>query len=153
LLHQGTEQVNSDFIICKERHAGKTMAEKEAYEEQQELNIANCLAQSRVLALGSDAMTEEERNGSNAFQQYHGNQPSTTIVMDRLSPYNLGGLIALYEHKVFVSSVLWDINPFDQWGVELGKKMARQLQPVLNGQEEPTLDSSTSALVSVIRAK
>ena len=153
LLHQGTEKVNSDFIVCKERIAGKTEAEKLAYDEQQELNIANCLAQSRVLALGGRAMTEEERNGSNAFQQYHGNQPSTTMIMDELSPFTLGQLIALYEHKVYVSSVLWDINPFDQWGVELGKKIARRLQPVLTGEAEQDLDNSTAALVSVITNK
>ena len=109
--------------------------------------MANCLAQSRVLALGNKAMTEEEQASASEFQQYAGNQPSTTFVMDELSPYYLGSLIALYEHKVFVSSVLWDINPFDQWGVELGKKIAKRFQPVLNGASSEQLDRSTAALV------
>ena len=82
------------------------------------------------------------------FQQYAGNQPSTTFVLDELTPYTLGSLVALYEHKVFVSSVLWDINPFDQWGVELGKQIAKQLQPLLHGADSSAVDSSTRSLLN-----
>jgi len=151
LLHQGTEKVNCDFIIAMSRDAGKSSAEKESFLEQHSLNISNCLAQSRVLALGSAALTEEERAHLSPHQQYAGNQPSTTILMDQLNPFTLGSLIALYEHKVFVSAVLWDINPFDQWGVELGKNIAKKIQPVLHGEETDQMDSSTSALIKIIQ--
>lgn len=150
LLHQGTEVVNSDFIVCKSRAAGSSEEVIRSFEEHHELNVANCLAQSRVLALGNRSLSEEEQKESNVFQQYAGNQPSTTFVMDALTPHNLGALIALYEHKVFVSAVLWDINPFDQWGVELGKNIAKKLQPVLQGQQRDDLDASTAVLVDKI---
>jgi len=97
------------------------------------------------------ALTEEERAHLSPHQQYAGNQPSTTILMDQLNPFTLGSLIALYEHKVFVSAVLWDINPFDQWGVELGKNIAKKIQPVLHGEETDQMDSSTSALIKIIQ--
>ncbi len=70
------------------------------------------------------------------YKQYEGNQPSLTILLQELNPYSLGMLIAMYEHKVFVQSVLWNINPFDQWGVEKGKEIANQLLPILNGDRK-----------------
>ena len=83
--------------------------------------------------------------------RYHGNQPSTTVMVDELTPYSFGQLIALYEHKVFVQSVIWDINPFDQWGVELGKKMATNLlQPLNDPLAEANFDSSTDGLLNTI---
>ncbi|MCP4270780.1 MAG: glucose-6-phosphate isomerase [Gammaproteobacteria bacterium] len=161
LLHQGTEKVNSDFIIAMSRDRGNSADEKASFLEQHSLNISNCLAQSRVLALGGAALTDEERANLSAHQQYAGNQPSTTILMDELTPFTLGSLIAIYEHKVFVSAVLWDINPFDQWGVELGKTIAKKIQPLLKGEKingdkikgEGTdqMDSSTSALIKLIQ--
>lgn len=147
LLHQGTELVNADFIVSKSRNIAMSDAVKDSFKEHHELNVANCLAQSRVLALGNQAMSEEQIAASSVFQQYAGNQPSTTFVLDELTPYTLGSLVALYEHKVFVSSVLWDINPFDQWGVELGKQIAKQLQPLLNGADASEVDASTRSLV------
>ncbi|MBT8450137.1 MAG: glucose-6-phosphate isomerase, partial [Gammaproteobacteria bacterium] len=81
-------------------------------------------------------------------QQYPGNQPSTTIVIEELTPSTLGSLVALYEHKVFAAAAIWNINPFDQWGVELGKKIAIQLQPILEGAASDNMDASTVALVS-----
>ena len=150
LLHQGTEPVNSDFLVCKSRDIDMSDKVQASFKEHQELNIANFLAQSRVLALGNKAMSEEQIASSSVFQQYAGNQPSTSIVIDELTPQTLGSLVALYEHKVFVSSVLWDINPFDQYGVELGKQIAKQLQPVLNGEDDGAMDASTRSLVTQI---
>lgn len=147
LLHQGTEPVNADFIVSKFRNIAMSDAVKESFKQHHELNLANCLAQSRVLALGNQAMSKQQIAASSVFQQYAGNQPSTTFVLDELTPYTLGSLVALYEHKVFVSSVLWDINPFDQWGVELGKQIAKQLQPLLNGADIAAVDCSTRSLV------
>ncbi|MEL0068072.1 MAG: glucose-6-phosphate isomerase [Gammaproteobacteria bacterium] len=148
LLHQGTEPVNADFIVSKSRNIAMSDAVKTSFKEHHELNVANCLAQSRVLALGNQAMSDEQVQSSSVFQQYAGNQPSTTFVLDELTPYTLGSLVALYEHKVFVSSVLWDINPFDQWGVELGKQIAKQLQPLLQGADSSAVDSSTRSLLN-----
>lgn len=84
-----------------------------------------------------------------------GNHPTTSIVADRLTPATLGQLVALYEHIVFTEGAIWDINPFDQWGVELGKVMANQLAPLLTGEaaDLTELDSSTAALISRYRAQ
>jgi len=151
LLHQGTEPVNSDFIIAVKRNAGSSFDEIQSFEEHHSLNISNCLAQSRVLALGSSALSEADQKQQSSHQQYAGNQPSTTILIDQLTPYTMGSLIALYEHKVFISAVLWDINPFDQWGVELGKSIAKKIQPALTGEKDDMLDSSTTALINIIK--
>ncbi len=90
-----------------------------------------------------------------AYKQYSGNQPSSSILLQELNPYSLGMLIALYEHKVFVQSVLWNINPFDQWGVEKGKEIANQLLPILNGQQQDlsALDASTQGLLKILLGK
>ncbi len=89
------------------------------------------------------------------YKQYEGNQPSSTILLQELNPYSLGMLIAMYEHKVFVQSVLWNINPFDQWGVEKGKEIANQLLPILNGDRKDIsdLDGSTQGLLQDIIRK
>jgi len=102
--------------------------------------LANCFAQSRGLMLGAPS--------DDGHRHYPGNQPSTTLLLDELSPYRLGQLIALYEHQVYVASVLWNINPFDQWGVELGKKMATKTYGVLTrGESAEALDPSTRQLL------
>ncbi|RLA04160.1 MAG: glucose-6-phosphate isomerase [Gammaproteobacteria bacterium] len=150
LLHQGTERVNSDFLVAIRRKAGNSDEERESFAEHHSLNLSNCLAQSRVLALGSTALSLDEQMKLSPHQQYAGSQPSTTILIDELTPFTLGGLIALYEHKVFISSVLWDINPFDQWGVELGKSIAKKIQPALEGKDLDYLDCSTSALIKQV---
>ena len=89
------------------------------------------------------------------YKQYTGNQPSSTLLLDELNPYSLGMLIAMYEHKVFVQSVLWNINPFDQWGVEKGKEIADQLRPLLSAElaDLSALDASTQGLIKVLRGK
>jgi len=106
------------------------------------------LAQSRLLALGDDGTDKK----ASQYQHYDGNQPSTTIMFDELTPETLGGLIALYEHKVFVQSVIWEINPFDQWGVEKGKKVASSLLVELDEVKDQSLDSSTRGLISYVQS-
>jgi glucose-6-phosphate isomerase len=138
LLHQGTLLVPSDFIVVARAAAG---ADAEAHR----LLVANALAQSAALAFGSEAPAAPHRN-------HPGNQPSTTIVLPRLDPSSLGALLALYEHAVFVQGVVWGINSFDQWGVELGKTLAKGLAPALDGGEAGDVDSSTRALIARIRA-
>ncbi|MFT5452505.1 MAG: glucose-6-phosphate isomerase [Enterobacterales bacterium] len=151
LLHQGTEAVNCDFLVAVKRDTGDADDVKEFFAEHHSLNLSNCLAQSRVLALGSSSLSLDEQMKLSPHQQYAGSQPSTTILIDQLSPYTLGSLIAIYEHKVFISSVLWDINPFDQWGVELGKSIANKIQPALQGKKLDYLDCSTSALIEQVK--
>lgn len=155
LLHQGTHAVSCDFIAPVRRYTAQqfTYADNaEALAAQHHLALANCFAQSRLLAFGNDALASDELSGLPAYQQYAGNQPSTTLLLQELSPYTLGMLIAMYEHKVFVQSVLWNINPFDQWGVEKGKEIANQLLPILNGTQAgfSQLDGSTQGLVKII---
>ena len=147
LLHQGTLPVMCDFIACSKRYE---LSESDELKRQHQLNLSNCLAQSQILALGDSVIANAE--SAPLMKRYRGNQPCTTLLMERLSPYNLGMLIALYEHKVFVQSVIWDINPFDQWGVELGKTIATNLLPALeNPALETSLDSSTQGLIRRIQ--
>lgn len=155
LLHQGTHAVNCDFIAPVHRYNSSQFTYVEnadALIEQHHLALSNCLAQSRLLAFGNQALSQNELNDLPNYKQYQGNQPSTTILLKELSPYSLGMLIALYEHKVFVQSVIWNINPFDQWGVEKGKEIANQLLPILNGTEKDLsrLDASTQGLIKTL---
>jgi glucose-6-phosphate isomerase len=119
LLHQGTRLVPVDFLLPA-RSSG-------ASQFQQDLAIANCLAQSEALMDGFD------EEGVESYRVHQGNNPSNTILFEELTPETLGQLIALYEHKVFVEGVVWGIDSFDQWGVELGKKVARSLADVVSG--------------------
>jgi len=158
LLHQGSHSVSCDFIAPVKRYNANqfTYVENaEALIEQHHLALSNCLAQSRLLAFGNQALDQKELANLPLYQQYSGNQPSTTILLQELNPYSLGMLITLYEHKVFVQSVLWNINPFDQWGVEKGKEIANQLLPILNGDEKDlsTLDVSTQGLIQILLGK
>ncbi|WP_084624088.1 glucose-6-phosphate isomerase [Oceanospirillum beijerinckii] len=150
LLHQGTQPVVSDFIIAASRYDGPVQQpHQDALLKQHDLNISNCLAQSRVLAFGAG----EQPGLLNSFRHYPGNQPSSTLVLNRLEPESMGALIAAYEHKVFCQAVIWGINPFDQWGVEQGKEVAVKLQSILQpgyDGSEP-VDSSTQALAALIR--
>lgn len=151
LLHQGTQAVTSDFILPARRYHESIHADAMTeLAEQHRLAVANCLAQSRLLALGDSALGDVE--GLPLYKRYQGNQPSSTVILDELSPYSLGALIALYEHKVFVQSVIWGINPFDQWGVEMGKKIASELLTLPAGAAVAAhLDSSTLGLLKVIK--
>jgi glucose-6-phosphate isomerase len=125
---------------------------------QQDLLMANCLAQSKALAFGKTA-EEIAAEGTPPDLVPHkvmpGNRPSSTIVAPKLTPSVLGHLVALYEHIVFVEGAIWGIDSFDQWGVELGKVMAKELAPVLSADDAPDLsaqDESTAALVRHYRS-
>lgn len=152
LLHQGTQPVCSDFIVPARRYEdGRHAHASSELIEQHQLALANCLAQSRLLALGEGAVPEAEQLPG--YKRYHGNQPSTTLLLDALTPYSLGMLVALYEHKVFTQATIWGINPFDQWGVEMGKRIANDTLARLQGRADQPLDSSSDGLVSAIRAR
>jgi len=117
--------------------------------------MANFFAQTQALAFGK---TPDEVRAEGVPEElvphktFRGNHPTTTILADRLTPSVLGQLIALYEHKVFVQGAVWNIDSFDQWGVELGKVLAKKIEPVLTGEASTgELDSSTAALVTAYR--
>ena len=147
LLHQGTRMIPAEFIL--------PLHGAEEPGEHQSLLVANCLAQARALMLGrpeqevlaellARGMPEAEARALAPHIAMPGNRPSTLILMERLTPRALGALIALYEHRVFAQSVLWNINPFDQWGVELGKRMANEIHAHLAGGTDLSgLDAST----------
>jgi glucose-6-phosphate isomerase len=148
LIHQGTKLILCDFI-------GFYQA-LNPLGRHHDLLMANFFAQTEALAFGKT--TEEVKaDGVPAFQVPHrtfeGNRPTNTIMMEKLTPESLGKLIALYEHKVFVQGTIWNINSFDQWGVELGKVLANRIIPELESGEEPDLkhDSSTNALITRYR--
>lgn len=151
LLHQGTLTVPVDFIVG--------VRSRTPVGEQQADLYANCLAQSQALMQGrslTEVQQEMQAKGIDPAQIARvaphrviaGNKPSTTLVYETLTPRILGALIALYEHKVFVQSVIWNINPFDQWGVELGKQLSGEITPILKaGGTDPRLDGSTQGLI------
>ena len=152
LLHQGTQQVSCDFIACVRRYSDK--ATNASLQQQHELSLANCLAQSRVLAFGNAAIADADMqiaSDADKYKYYRGNQPSTTLLIDELTPHSLGALIALYEHKVYVMASIWDINPFDQWGVEMGKQMAESVHAVMQQEGGEQFDSSTNQLLQHIK--
>ncbi|MFY4718064.1 glucose-6-phosphate isomerase [Streptomyces sp. LaBMicrA B280] len=151
LIHQGTKLIPADFIGFAEPVA-ELSGELKA---QHDLLMANFFAQTQALAFGKSAEevraegVPEELVPHKTFQ---GNRPTTTVLARKLTPSVLGQLIALYEHKVFVQGAVWDIDSFDQWGVELGKVLAKRVEPALTeGAEVPGLDASTKALVATYR--
>ncbi|WP_089103935.1 glucose-6-phosphate isomerase [Streptomyces hyaluromycini] len=151
LIHQGTKLIPADFIGFAEPVA-ELSGELQA---QHDLLMANFFAQTQALAFGKTA--EEVRAEGVAEEQvahrtFRGNHPTTTILARELTPSVLGQLVALYEHKVFVQGAIWNIDSFDQWGVELGKVLAKRIEPALTeGADVPGLDASTTALVSTYR--
>ena len=154
LMHQGTRVVPADFIGFARPKNDLPTATGEG--SMHDLLMGNLFAQSKVLAFGKTA-EEIAAEGVSADLVAHkvmpGNRPSTTILAEELTPAVLGALIALYEHITFVQGVIWDINSFDQWGVELGKQQANQLAAAVSGAEEvDSGDSSTDALVRWYRA-
>ncbi|MGM0824894.1 MAG: glucose-6-phosphate isomerase [Pseudomonadota bacterium] len=152
LLHQGTQPVVCDFIAPLKRYDDVADPDTRRHlKAQHRLALANCFAQSRVLMLGDDAL--EEDGPRPEHKRYRGNQPSSTVLLDQLTPSTLGALIALYEHKVFVQAVIWDINPFDQWGVELGKQIATDTQKIIDHQGDLTrMDASSRGLIEAFWA-
>lgn len=151
LLHQGTQDVACDFIAFINRYDTCSQDFDEQLMLQHKLSLANCLAQSRVLAFGNNAVGSKYSFSQTAdmHKSYRGNQPSSTVFINKLSPKTLGMLIAMYEHKVYVMSVIWGINPFDQWGVEVGKVMAGQLNEAIH-QHSLGYDDSTNELLKRI---
>lgn len=152
-LHQGTDVIPVDFIgVVEPGHE---------LDDNHRALLANLLGQGAALMRGRDgaaaraAMTQldpAQRDSLAAQKTFPGNRPSTTVLLDRLDPQSLGALLALYEHKTFVYATLCGINPFDQWGVELGKTLAARIEPGLRGETAVVPDPSTAGLLAHIRA-
>ncbi|MBM3162297.1 MAG: glucose-6-phosphate isomerase [Chlorobi bacterium] len=155
LLHQGPAFIPADFIV--------PLKSRNPLGEHHDMLLANCFAQTEALMMGKtaeEARKELESAGCDAetlsmlvrHKVFPGNRPTNTIVLDELNPCTLGSLIALYEHKVFVQGVIWQINSFDQWGVELGKQLAKAILPELQGSADVSgHDGSTNALINLYR--
>ncbi|MDE2363732.1 MAG: glucose-6-phosphate isomerase [Hyphomicrobiales bacterium] len=152
LLHQGTDVAPIDFLVAAEPN--------DADAGHHALLVANCLAQSEAMmrgrstaeaaeALRKQGASEAEIAALAPHKTFVGDRPTSTFMYRKLDPRALGRLVALYEHKIFVQSVIWDINPFDQWGVELGKELCNRLVPIVQkaGQSLAALDGSTAGLV------
>lgn len=157
LLYQGTSFIPVDFIIaCRHSHG---------LNQHHDLLFANCLSQSQALMQGKSfelALQECMNAGLNpqeaewlaGHKTISGNRPSNTLVLSQLTPHNLGALIALYEHKIFVQGAIWGINSFDQWGVELGKQLTDKILPMLDNDQSTHLnDSSTQGLIKLYLTK
>ncbi len=156
MLHQGTDIVPVDFLVAAEPI--------DADASHHQLLVANCLAQSEALMHGRSRHEVDVQLAAQGLSQaaaarlaphkvFAGNRPSSMLMYRRLDPHMLGRLVALYEHKVFVQSVIWDINAFDQWGVELGKELANRLAPIVADDEASTqgLNASTAGLIDYRR--
>ena len=149
LIHQGTELIPADFIGFT--HSLNPLG------EHHDLLTANVFAQSEALAFGKTAEQVKAEGTPDwlvPHRVFEGNRPSNTLLLERLTPFALGTLVALYEHSVFVQGTVWSINSFDQWGVELGKVLAKKVAGELSSSDEPDLDhdSSTNALIRRYRA-
>jgi glucose-6-phosphate isomerase len=152
LIHQGTATIPCDFLIAAKPH--------ENLPPHHDKLVANVLAQSEALMLGktkeevvaelkAQLLTKDQIKALTPHKMFPGNRPSNTILYPKLTPRVLGSLVALYEHKVFVQGTIWDVNSYDQWGVELGKQLAKALLPKVQGTEKATShDSSTQGLLA-----
>jgi len=157
LLHQGTRIIPADFIASVQSHADNP--------HHTNILASNFLAQTEALMRGRSleetqqelsisGVTEAEARMRLPHMYFEGNQPTNSIVIDKLTPYNLGSIVAMYEHKIFVQGVIWNINSYDQWGVELGKKLAKNiLRELETGEDQFQHDSSTVGLLNWFRAK
>ena len=156
LIHQGTGVIPCEFMVGAEGHHPEL-------DHHHRLLMANCLAQAEALMVGRSLETAREMmraaglEGEELERQarhrvFPGNRPSTMLVYPKLTPFVLGQIVALYEHRVFVEGVMLGINSFDQWGVELGKELAKRLEPVVSGSEPAdALDASTRAILTVLQ--
>jgi glucose-6-phosphate isomerase len=156
LIHQGTRPVPCEFLVARHGHEPDLA-------HQHLLLVSNCLAQAEALLRGRSlheataimarkGLTGDELDRQARHRVFPGNRPSTVLAYDRLTPFSLGQIIALYEHRVFVEGVILGINSYDQWGVELGKELALALQPVLEGRTGTEgKDGSTAALVAFLK--
>lgn len=156
LIHQGTRVIPCEFLVAARGH-------EDDLHHQHQLLVANCLAQSEALMKGrtldeARAKVSHQFSGAELDRQarhrvFPGNRPSTTLAYPQLTPFVLGQIIALYEHRVFVEGVVLGINSYDQWGVELGKELATALQPVIEGTRDATdKDGSTAGLISFLQS-
>ena len=155
LIHQGTDVIPVDFLVAATPH--------ESLPPHHDKLVANCFAQSEALMLGktkdevvaelaAQGLGKEQIKALVPHKMFPGNRPSNTLIYPKLTPAMLGSLVALYEHKVFVQGAIWGINSYDQWGVELGKQLARALLPKVNGTEPAKgHDSSTVGLLNTYR--
>lgn len=158
LIHQGTDVIPAEFMIAAKAH-------EDDLSHQHNLLIANCLAQSQALMKGrtlDEATAQMTAKGLDAdhvekiapHRVFSGNRPSITFIYDQLTPFALGRLIALYEHRVFVEAQIFGINAYDQWGVELGKELATGLLPVVEGKQDASgQDGSTAQLAAYVRSR
>ncbi|MHA1129072.1 MAG: glucose-6-phosphate isomerase, partial [Alphaproteobacteria bacterium] len=138
LLHQGTEVIPCEFLLAAQGHEPEL-------QHHHDLLVANCFAQSEALMAGRDS--------DNPHRVFTGNRPSTTLLYRQLTPHTLGKIIALYEHRVFVEGCIWNINSFDQFGVELGKELASSLLKIIkNTSESKNRDASTNGLLTVLKS-
>ncbi|NHZ98862.1 glucose-6-phosphate isomerase [Massilia sp. CCM 8734] len=156
LLHQGSDITPIDFIAA--------LRPGHELENHHAALLANCFAQSEAFMRGktidevridlqAQGLSLAEIEALAPHKTFPGNRPSNTILMEYLKPYTLGALVALYEHKTFVQGVIWDVNSFDQWGVELGKVLAKKIEAELTGEPQPDLhDSSTNGLIAMAKA-
>ena len=142
MLHQGTKFIPCDFLAPANRENDPNC--------QHPKLLAHFFAQTEALAFGNVA---EQLAQQEPFKLFRGNHPSNSILYKSLTPYTLGSLIAMYEHKIFVQGVIWNIFSFDQWGVELGKKLAAKILPELENSEPVTShDSSTNGLINLYKS-
>ena len=167
MLHQGSDVIPVEFILVRRPTFGSVGLHAELLERlerQQTMLLANGLAQSQALMSGKTveqaladtlptASTHIDAATLARHRSFPGNRPSTTLLLDRLTPHSLGALIALYEHRVFTSGAIWGINSFDQWGVELGKALCKDLLPRLTAgsHDDADLDGSTAGLIARLR--
>lgn len=159
LIHQGTRMIPADFLIpAQSQHPIRDNL-------HHKILVANFLAQTEALMKGKtsdEARKELEASGMKGdaldkllpHKVFEGNKPSNSIVFKKLTPFILGALVAMYEHKIFVQGVMWDVNSYDQWGVELGKQLAKKIEPELQDKSEVTShDSSTNGLISFLKKR
>ena len=153
LIHQGTKKIPCDFI-------GFVISNNEK-QELHEILLSNMVGQTMALMKGKNIEeVKEEIGGESVYSNYEivknskvfeGNKPSNTLLFDKLTPYNLGRLIAIYEHKIFVQGCVWNINSFDQWGVELGKKLSDEVYDKIKSKDRSNIDNSTKGQLDFIK--
>jgi glucose-6-phosphate isomerase len=155
LIHQGTKLIPCDFIAPAASH--------NAVGDHHEILLSNFFAQTQALLRGKkpeevlselrqSGMGDEEIKKALPFRVFKGNRPTNSILVKKITPRTLGSLIAMYEHKIFVQGVIWNIYSFDQWGVELGKQLANKILPALKDEKEVTsYDASTNGLINAFK--
>jgi len=166
MLHQGTEVIPVEFILVKQASyrapASLSPALRSLLDQQHHMLLANGLAQAQALMWGKTAEEAARETVPTASRElapeviarhrtFPGNRPSMTLLLDEVTPRSLGALVALHEHRTFVSGALWGINSFDQWGVELGKAMCKELLPRLSSGDTAGLDAATAAMIARLR--